>query len=284
MAHEINWKVSRKHSKIAKFEAGKKSRDDKIYNYLCSIFHQFFQSNCTRVFFYLTWILFNKFYSIFFLAALLILLLGLTQIFAARTVNNFLSKSDQERLQSVFQDGIKSNDLQSIYYSALNLKNSLKGPEKTEVCGRLSGSYGASKLNDFERNFYYVGTAHHLGCASNIPKPIIDSIKSAFSKDFQSAQDLYFNFALQKLIDEKVLDEAIKTKLGKNLQEILKKDDSLQSLGYGFYVASELGTPGSFAVERVEDALVQADEVNGQMLQFEGGLSITALVINGAYK
>lgn len=85
-------------------------------------------------------------------------------------------------------------------------------------------------------------------------------------------------------MDEKVLDEAIKTKVGKNLQEILKKDDSLQSLGYGFYIASELGAPGSFAVDRVEDALVQADEVNGQMLQFEGGLSITALVINGAYK
>lgn len=87
----------------------------------------------------------NLFFSF---PAILILFLGLTsQIFATRTVNNFLSKSDQDRLQSVFQDGIKSNDLQSIYYSALNLKSSLQSQEKTEVCGRLAASYADSKLN-----------------------------------------------------------------------------------------------------------------------------------------
>jgi hypothetical protein len=35
-------------------------------------------------------------------------------------------------------------------------------------------------------------------------------------------------------------------------------------------------------VERVEDALVQADEVDGRMLQFEGGLSVTSVVLTGA--
>jgi hypothetical protein len=38
----------------------------------------------------------------------------------------------------------------------------------------------------------------------------------------------------------------------------------------------------SALVERVEDALVQADEVDGRMLQFEGGLSVTSVVLTGA--
>jgi hypothetical protein len=43
-------------------------------------------------------------------------------------------------------------------------------------------------------------------------------------------------------------------------------------------------TSGDLAalVERVEDALVQADEVDGRMLQFEGGLSVTSVVLTGA--
>lgn len=72
--------------------------------------------------------------------------------------------------------------------------------------------------------------------------------------------------------------------MAKKLLALLKKDDSLQSLGYGFYVASYLGSAASSVVDRVEDAIAQADEIDGKLLQFEGGLSITALVINGALK
>lgn len=79
-------------------------------------------------------------------------------------------------------------------------------------------------------------------------------------------------------------DAANLEKISKNLQNILKKDDSLISLGYAFYIAAELGAPAAFVAERVEDAIVQADEVDGKMLQFEGGLSITALIVNGAFK
>lgn len=79
------------------------------------------------------------------------------------------------------------------------------------------------------------------------------------------------------------IDASTKAKLVKTLQDLLKKDDTLASLGYAFNVAIELGASASFVADRVEDAMVQADEVDGKMLQFEGGLSITALVINGAF-
>lgn len=95
---------------------------------------------------------------------------------------------------------------------------------------------------------------------------------------------MFHNYFAQKSLDPSFLKENVKAKLAKNLQAILKKDDSLQSLGYGFYMASELGPAGAFAIDRIEDAIAQADEVDGKMLQFEGGLSITSLVINGAFK
>ena len=40
-----------------------------------------------------------------------------------------------------------------------------------------------------------------------------------------------------------------------------------------------MGADGSFAFDRIEDAVVQADEVDGKYLQFEGGLSITGKYI-----
>lgn len=49
------------------------------------------------------------------------------------------------------------------------------------------------------------------------------------------------------------------------------------SLGYVFHIAADIGTPAAFAFDRIEDAVVQADEVDGQYLQFEGGLSITSI-------
>lgn len=65
---------------------------------------------------------------------------------AARTINSHLSGSDLERLNKVFVDGIKSNDLQAVYYSALNLQQ-LSSDEKTSTCSRLLNLHAESKLN-----------------------------------------------------------------------------------------------------------------------------------------
>lgn len=121
-------------------------------------------------------------------------------------------------------------------------------------------------------------------CSEKIPLNIVNQLKSAFDKDFTSTQEMFYNYFAQKSLDPSFLKEAVKEKLAKNLQTLLKKDDSLQSLGFGFYMASEFGAAGAFAVDRIEDAIAQADEVDGKMLQFEGGLSITSLVINGVFK
>jgi oligosaccharyltransferase complex subunit delta (ribophorin II) len=103
--------------------------------------------------------------------------------------------------------------------------------------------------------------------------------------NFASTQEIFYTYYPQRWLDVSVTkDEAFVEKLSKVLLTLVKKDDSLQSLGYGFNVASSLGAPAVAIVDRVEDAIAQADEVDGKLLQFEGGLSITSLVIIGALR
>ncbi|EEC04859.1 ribophorin II, putative [Ixodes scapularis] len=56
------------------------------------------------------------------------------------------------------------------------------------------------------------------------------------------------------------------------------------NLGYAFHVASVLGGNVTPFTDRIEDAVVQADEVGGDLLQFEGGLSVTATILSGVYR
>jgi oligosaccharyltransferase complex subunit delta (ribophorin II) len=51
------------------------------------------------------------------------------------------------------------------------------------------------------------------------------------------------------------------------------------SLGYTFHIAADIGIPAAFAFDHIEDAMIQADEVDSQYLQFEGGLSITSTIL-----
>lgn len=85
------------------------------------------------------------------------------------------------------------------------------------------------------------------------------------------------------IVTGKVLDSA---KVSKSLLASLKKDDTLLNTGLAFQAASKFYKPEEKNpfVERIGDIVVQADEVDGRYLQFEGGLGITANIILGVYQ
>lgn len=89
--------------------------------------------------------IFNRYFLLFFAGFLLFLSIFVLGD-AIRAIDNHLSADDITRLNQVFVDGIKSNDLQSIYFSSLNLKD-ISAQEKTNVCNRLATLHAESKLN-----------------------------------------------------------------------------------------------------------------------------------------
>lgn len=199
---------------------------------------------------------------------------------AAKTIDSHLSGADIQRLQQVFGEGLKSNDIQSVYYGAINL--AMPPPkEKDETCKRVAKLHKDSKLNEFEKNFYLIATYKKLVC----PSPIAESIQEAITlkKEFTTAHEIYYNYFSTQTLGNPISDE-IKADLVKNIQSILKKDDSLSSLGHAFHVAAELGALSGPIADWIEGTFAQADEIDGKLLQFEGGLSTTALLINGAFK
>lgn len=208
---------------------------------------------------------------------LAIVCLAHTLLAEQRVITDHLSDADLQRLQAVFQDGLTSSDIQTVYYSAVNAK----APEKASTCAHITKLYKESKLNEFEKIFYLAGTYKHLLCTQVVPETLHETV--SLKKEFGSTQELYYTLLARKSIGSDAKEEE-KTALVRNIQTILKKDDSLSSLGYAFHVAALLGTPAAPIADWIEGAFAQADEIDSKMLQFEGGLSVTGLLLNGAFK
>ena len=54
-------------------------------------------------------------------------------------------------------------------------------------------------------------------------------------------------------------------------------------MGYAFHTALLLTGNLKPYLDRIEETVAQADELDGRFLQIEGGLSVTALAISGIY-
>lgn len=139
-----------------------------------------------------------------------------------------------------------------------------------------------SKINEFERSFYALSAYKSLLCTQSIPEAMIAETTGRH-EGYTTAMEIYQTLAARRSLSIPLADVQ-KQSLAKNLLAILRKDDSLTSMGYAFNVAAELGAPAAAVADYVEVAIAQADEIDGKQLQFEGGLSVTALLLNGAFR
>uniref|UniRef100_K1QHM2 Dolichyl-diphosphooligosaccharide--protein glycosyltransferase subunit 2 n=1 Tax=Magallana gigas TaxID=29159 RepID=K1QHM2_MAGGI len=224
----------------------------------------------------------------------------------ALTPSTFLTTIDQDRLKKVFKSSTPYTDLPTVHYSILGLK--LLGDtsiNNQEICSTIT------KLVDNKS----VASLYHASAAAkgvgNCKFPVGDAQKvlSDAIKDSVPVADIFYAFSALKNLGLQV-DNA---KVTSALTEALKKDDSPQSAGYGFFVASQLTGDTKKIFDSIEDVVAQADEVDDKYLQglgvdralyipspsqmslcdddwgekpyrFEGGLYTTALVVDGAYK
>lgn len=64
---------------------------------------------------------------------------------STKTIDSHLSNADLERLDKVFNEGLQSNDIQSIYYGTQHLADLKK--KHAELCPKVAQLYKESKMN-----------------------------------------------------------------------------------------------------------------------------------------
>jgi len=204
-----------------------------------------------------------------------LILLSLAIMGQALSPSSYITAADRNRLKAVFtQNCDPSKDIASLHYSVLGLQ--LLGetvPNKEQLCAAVA------KLSDdssIENLYAASGTAAALGCPLSLGAKAKETTKTSTGEGSTTAS-IFFAVKTLKSVGSK-LDKAV----AKTLTSALKKDDSLLSLGLAFHVASLLDGDVNAIFDRVEDAMVQADQVDGKMLQFEGGLSVTSILLTGA--
>jgi len=208
-------------------------------------------------------------------------LLSMCMMGRALTPSSFLSTVDKERLRKVFSDALGKEDVPSVSYAILgyNLLGET-APNSQALCQKLQKFADAPEAS-VANAYQLTAAAKQLpSCSVKLGAKLTQAVSAALASD-GSAGNLYYASLTQINLGQ-TLDKA---SVAKVLAAALKKDDNVANLGYAFNLAAFLDKADIKSVfDRVEDAIVQADEIDGKMLQFEGGLSVTHLVINGAYK
>uniref|UniRef100_A0A4D5R9X7 Dolichyl-diphosphooligosaccharide--protein glycosyltransferase subunit 2 n=1 Tax=Scolopendra viridis TaxID=118503 RepID=A0A4D5R9X7_SCOVI len=194
------------------------------------------------------------------------------------TLSDFITQHDRVRLKAVFESARPYQDLAAVHYSVLG--NKLMGEALTnspEVCQFITSKVDASNLE----SIYHASAVTRVlpSCKLTLPNIAQQTVNNALLED-TSVADLFYAVLASNRLGYKY-DSA---KVLKTLLSALKRDDSVLNLGYAFHIASLLSVDVNSVFERIEDAIVQADEVDNKMAQFEGGLSITAIIISGAYR
>ncbi|XP_053978808.1 dolichyl-diphosphooligosaccharide--protein glycosyltransferase subunit 2 [Hylaeus anthracinus] len=220
----------------------------------------------------------------------LLLLIAITQITiclsaneAQQSTNSYLTVADKAHFKKILEPGLKSNDVSLVYYAVYGYK--LLGetlPNQKDICDSLMKVAKDETNLNTEKAFFIASTWKAIGSCPNNPN-IAKVLLSVVDKDGSSMLELYYAVNGLTALSQKLPREKI-DKVVKAMQSMLRKDDNLWNLGYTFHIASDLGASGVVAWDRIEDAIVQADEVDGQYLQFEGGLSVTSFLVNGILK
>lgn len=168
------------------------------------------------------------------------------------------------------------SDIPSLAYSILGyaLLN-IELPSNPYLCKAMEGS---SDDQSVETLYLTTSAALVLGCPVKLGAAATAAIKNGLGSS-ATAASLFFSVKTETNLGGKLNSAEIK----KALTAALKKDDSLLSLGLAFHTAAMLEGDIAVFYDRIEDAIVQADEVDGKMLQFEGGLSVTSIVLTGAF-
>lgn len=218
-----------------------------------------------------------------FVTALLVAILYTTLCHGAITTTKIFTSDDRENARRLLTEASSSNDIAGIHYGILGLTRlEAKLPDTTKQCARILET--ASDAKATPESLYHATIAHKAIGNCKQALPVINIVKAlnGFLAKEASLQELFHALEALIALGQKPADS---NQILKAAQALLKKNDSLANYGYFFHITAALGAEAAAnGFTRIEDALVQADEVDSKFLQFDGGLSTTALIFNGVYR
>ncbi|KAB0797670.1 hypothetical protein PPYR_08663 [Photinus pyralis] len=214
------------------------------------------------------------------------LVIGTLLLCTHASISDYISKSDIEKFIPAFKsafENLNKDDLSNVYYGAkgFSLISQPLPINAADACKHLQKFFKDDLSNEIV--FHSLASWSLLNCNKLLNVKLhkdstLKALKATLDKQDSSIGDI--RFALESL---NILSEAVPnpTKIVQLLQAQLKEDDSLPSVGQALHAASLLGGAGQFAIQYVEDIVVQADEVDGRIMQWEGGLTLTSLLLTG---
>lgn len=213
----------------------------------------------------------------------------LVQCFSVNaSVKGYISPSDFEQFASVLSQSLNadSEDVGNIYFHVLGHKLMGK-PIKADIikqnCEKLSKTKNTFGSLSTEQIFYSLKAWSELGCAGKLyQEEAIKLLRETIKNEKAIVSEIRYGIESLKLLGQGIPqpENVVRT-----IQNKLKEDDSLQALGQAIHSAVLLGGNNlKFASDRVEDIVIQMDEIDGKLLQWEGGLTTTSLLITALLK
>lgn len=216
-------------------------------------------------------------------------------------VNTFLTEEDKSRFKELLAiktplTAVPQEDLPALFYSLSGLAilhngniNMVVPPKDQQtLCHSLKKAIEGAK--DVESIYFGTSAAKLLLCSPvSLPSSSLSLLEAVNDVGVPTGSELIgTNIQLihRNVASLKNLNRTIdSTKIGKILQSFLKSDSSLLSTGLILQTAALLSGQSNISpfFDRISDTIAKADEVDGKMLQFEGGLGVTSAIFRGIY-
>ena len=175
-------------------------------------------------------------------------------IASSLAISSYLNSNDQSKFKDILLSGLNSEEASQIAYAVKGLQ--LLGvdvPNKESLCQKLKSKL---ETQSTEAIFHVAKGSSALGCSIQLPGALKEKLESLLTAS-SGVSELYFATGALSTFGNN-LDTP---KIVKALNAALKKDDSIANLGNAFHIASTLDGDVSSIFGRVEDAVVQADQV-----------------------
>lgn len=198
--------------------------------------------------------------------------------FICTVVSGNLLPGNIDGLKNQFQSGLTSfSEISSLHYAVAGLKEfSVQSPDslcndvkrltdKTNIESIYHGSEAAKVLNNCQLS----------------GEEFRSTITNVLQSDKSNTVEVFYAVRSSKNFGFPVDESSIE----KRLNQLAKSDDSVLSQGYALMIGAQLSEPiAKYYADSVNDLVQQADEIDGRILQYEGGVATTALIVNAFFE